>query len=655
MKKLILTMGLFMGIVISTFAQTVFVTGAITDANGTPIPNYPVQIQGDSFYFSIVLTNTNGVYSDNVPMTNTQGMIDIMVIDSCTGIPQYQTLFYSPSQTSFTNVDFQICAAVSGCSAFYTYSSTMSGIVSFNAASTGVAPFAYSWSMGDGATYSSQSPIHSYANPGIYLACLTVTDQNGCVATYCDSVSVGGSTPCQAQVAVSSASGLTASFVPITSGVAPYSYQWNFGDGNTSTNTYPTHNYAQSGTYLVCLTITDASGCVATDCDTITLSGSAPCQTAFVMNSISGLTASFSSVSSGVAPFAYSWDFGDSSTSTSAHPTHTYAQSGVYVVCLTVTDATGCSMVYCLPVTVTNTTPPVGGNILGTVLYDTISGQQPLAKVSLIARDTVTNALTIVATDTTTNGAFHFGNLPLGSYHIHAELLPSDQYFNDYLPTYFMQSLHWHAADSLQLHPSNTFEFVFVDLINANSIASGAGSIGGATTNTNGASMAGMLVILFDANMNPIGYAITDANGNYSFPNLPDGVYYIYIEGLGMQAAPVQVTLSPTNRNISNVDFQLGNTYVVFTNTNTIDAISNIKTFPNPVTNELNIQMDVNQFMDIELSVLNLTGQVLMMDHRTINSGNNQFSVLTNQLPTGVYMLRMQSAEGVWTQKFIKK
>jgi gliding motility-associated-like protein len=39
----------------------------------------------------------------------------------------------------------------------------------------------------------------------------------------------------------------------------------------------------------------------------------------------------------------WSWSFGDSATSTSQNPSHTYSESGTYTVTLYVTDATGCS------------------------------------------------------------------------------------------------------------------------------------------------------------------------------------------------------------------------------------------------------------------------------------------------------------------------
>ena len=56
------------------------------------------------------------------------------------------------------------------------------------------------------------------------------------------------------------------------------SFFWDFGDGNSSTQAYPTHNYSNPGTYAICLTIaaldsmgTGVATCTSTHCDTITV------------------------------------------------------------------------------------------------------------------------------------------------------------------------------------------------------------------------------------------------------------------------------------------------------------------------------------------------------------------------------------------------
>ncbi len=52
-------------------------------------------------------------------------------------------------------------------------------------------------------------------------------------------------------------------------GIPPLSYHWDWGDGSFGdTAAYPSHIYADSGFYDICLTIVDLSTCTSTYCDT---------------------------------------------------------------------------------------------------------------------------------------------------------------------------------------------------------------------------------------------------------------------------------------------------------------------------------------------------------------------------------------------------
>jgi len=51
----------------------------------------------------------------------------------------------------------------------------------------------------------------------------------------------------------------------IAGGFPPYSYEWDFGDGDISTDDTPTHAYRVDGSYTVSLTVTDDRGNTATE------------------------------------------------------------------------------------------------------------------------------------------------------------------------------------------------------------------------------------------------------------------------------------------------------------------------------------------------------------------------------------------------------
>jgi PKD repeat protein len=64
------------------------------------------------------------------------------------------------------------------------------------------------------------------------------------------------------------------------------SYLWDFGDGATSTQQFPSHTYATSGNYYLCLTVDDGAGCVDMYCDSIGENGVVFKGTGFTINVI---------------------------------------------------------------------------------------------------------------------------------------------------------------------------------------------------------------------------------------------------------------------------------------------------------------------------------------------------------------------------------
>lgn len=218
---------------------------------------------------------------------------------------------------------------------------------------------AYSWDFGDGNTSTEQNPTHTYAAPGTYNACLTITAHNpNCTETYCHHV-VAVHPPaavCHAAF-VAHQPDLAQATIDFTdqssSDGTIGSWVWDFGDGNTSTEQNPSHTYAEPGTYLVCLTITDDDGgCTSHVCHHVVVHHppANECHAAFTVHlDATGLGVQFTNTSTGTTDHTtYSWEFGDGTTSPEESPHHTYAHSGHYTVCLFIADATtGCSSHIC--------------------------------------------------------------------------------------------------------------------------------------------------------------------------------------------------------------------------------------------------------------------------------------------------------------------
>ena len=135
------------------------------------------------------------------------------------------------------------------------------------------------WDFDDGSTSSLQDPTHQYDEDGTYRVRLTVTTDEGNEATLARTIEV--STPPQVVDPDFSFTPTNPSrideieFTDETS-VSPRGevtdWRWDFGDGATSTEANPTHQYDEDGTYRVRLEVTTDEDNEATFTRTIEVS-----------------------------------------------------------------------------------------------------------------------------------------------------------------------------------------------------------------------------------------------------------------------------------------------------------------------------------------------------------------------------------------------
>jgi PKD repeat protein len=116
------------------------------------------------------------------------------------------------------------------------------------------------WDFGDGSSSIEINPIHIFSGPGNYNVCLTITsDSLGifCTDTYCMEINLQVEIHAEFTFALDTLSGMTRNYYFFDASTGePGSWQWNFGDGNYSSTQNPIHQFAESGTYNVCLQIT---------------------------------------------------------------------------------------------------------------------------------------------------------------------------------------------------------------------------------------------------------------------------------------------------------------------------------------------------------------------------------------------------------------
>ena len=124
-------------------------------------------------------------------------------------------------------------------------------------------------------------------------------------------------------------------------------WNWNFGNNMSSSNQNPTIPYSNPGNFDVSLVIYSDNGCSDTTHVMQTI-WARPTANFTHTNVCDGNPISFSNVSSisDATPLNYSWNLGDSYTSTATDLSHQYATYGSYSASLVVTSVNGCIDTY---------------------------------------------------------------------------------------------------------------------------------------------------------------------------------------------------------------------------------------------------------------------------------------------------------------------
>lgn len=213
--------------------------------------------------------------------------------------------------------------------------------------------FGYQWLYNNNPIPGATSASHSVNNPQQGNYQVELTSITGCQATlntsvlpiapYADFVSA---TSCDGSVQFTDSSTAMNSIVT--------GWHWSFGDGDSSVQQSPLHQYNQPGTYNVTL-LAYATGCSKPDTIVFPVTTNNFIEPDFTSPFACSLTQAFfdsTTFNTAGQVSAWQWNFGDNGSSTQQNPNHTYSQSGTYNVTLIVTDTAGCTDTITRPVNI---------------------------------------------------------------------------------------------------------------------------------------------------------------------------------------------------------------------------------------------------------------------------------------------------------------
>ena len=79
-----------------------------------------------------------------------------------------------------------------------------------------------------------------------------------------------------------------------------------------------------------------------------------------------------------------------------------------------------------------------------------------------------------------------------------------------------------------------------------------------------------------------------------------------------------------------------------------------IKVFPNPVKNNLNVDITTSVPETISLCLIDESGKIYYPAVKSLKAGDNNFSINVTNLVPGIYQLSVKSGEKVYSQKCLK-
>lgn len=323
----------------------------------------------------------------------------------------------------------------------------------------------------------------------------------------------------------------------------------------------------------------------------------------------------------------YFWDFGDGQTSFGPQVRHVFPRAGLYEIELLITAADSCQASISRPVLVGDDTTQPGPEC---------------------------QAMFFFQQDTSDRSAFQFVNLSIGE----------------------IQFWRWDFGDgrtSTEANPYHRYEREGVYLVQLE-----AGNAFCSSTVEMLVFTAGNIVYDSECRALFLPFLEVDTNTVF-FLNLstPNSIYHwdfgdgqtsdrLHPAHTYATAGTYEVKLTVTTPNgcassfSANIDLEALNfrgtpEYFSLTKTEEAPDLKNLTLYPNPVRDWLRLEFETDETELFELEIMNLQGAVLKTNNMRSTVGRNEKSINVNDLPPGLYFLRLQNGKGSKTIRFVRQ
>jgi len=482
----------------------------------------------------------------------------------------------------------------------------------------------YLWSTGD------TTATIIVSTEGTY--CVTVSGF-GCTGTACVEVNFNGPDSCGVKI-VTEPHPAGVLYTAVAWGVPPFAYLWSNGSTEQSF-------IVDFGPLDYCVTVTDATGCVSTDCFTTFDS----CWVNLTFTSQNG-NILFAEASDPLAWIV--WSTGDSLTNWIE-----IEEPGTY--CATVATTWGCTATACM--TIDTLFPGAGNVISGTVFGDTLSALTASVYAYRLVDNTQDEYVLFASTPVGQQGFYMFSNMPDGLYLLKAEGELGTATAELFIPTYHYNSASWEEATP-HILPNWLPVTTDIRMIRTTGLQ-GGGVIGGAVFDPEGlvaaedlhlrgsGGLGGILILLKDAAGQPLQYVHTEEDGSFRFDQLPYGTYRLAFDLPGYHSPDVWVTISPDEPEKLEINLPVSGITAVEE-----PGVESINVYPNPARDILYVPVSGME-SEYAVRMTDVQGRIVFAGSMAPQAGVIRMDV--SGYAPGVYQVQVFGPQRVHVGRWVRQ
>ncbi len=322
-----------------------------------------------------------------------------------------------------------------------------------------------------------------------------------------------------------------------------------------------------------------------------------------------------------------------------------YDTTGIYYD--TILNNAGCDSFMVLDLTIQDTLKYIKG-----VITTSNASALPNTLTYLVGYDNLNDSVYLLdSTFTDVAGMYQFNTY---APKIYLKVIPDSVTYPNEMPTYFDSTLTFLNATPIIINSCDTEEVNIKTIAGQN--PGGPGFIGGninegagKVLDCDGTPVSSLFLILMNDQDKPMTYTQTNAEGNFSFANLPLGTYYIWADDVNIDNSnPPEFTITNESKQLTNIVLKYSNSLQKCVEDTTSLSYADKIDFhviPNPTKNELNI----SGLSNFEVRLTDLSGHHLMY-----TKANGKATLYLSGLDQGIYMLEITQGGNKYYKKVIK-